>query len=262
MTEIFSAKSVDEAKAMAAEKFGTDESQITFTVIEEPKKSLFGKLKGEARVQADYTPPAPPAKSEIAQKYISSILDKMGIDSSSTIEESESGAVITFNGDSSGAIIGRHGETLDALQYLASMICNKGEKEYYRITIDSCGYREKRKQTLEELAVKISKSVIKTGRSTALEPMNPYERRIIHSAVSEIEGVESRSVGEEPHRKVIISSTAKKPDRPKKDYKKKNNRNYSKPPRSLDLKTSFEKDYKKPRPEDNIHAGLYGKIEF
>lgn len=260
MTEIFSAKSLDDAKAMAAEYFGVDESEISFTILAEPKKSIFGMLRSEAKVQAEYTPPAVPlTKAEIAQNYVKSVLDKMGINSDSTIEESENGAVITFNGDNSGAVIGRHGETLDALQYLASMICNKGDKEYYRITLDSCGYRAKRKQALEELAAKISKSVIKSGRSTALEPMNPYERRIIHSAVSEIEGVSSRSVGEEPYRKVIISSTTKRNDRPKKDYKKKNK---SFTPRSLDLKTSFEKDYKKPKPEDNINAGLYGKIEF
>lgn len=272
MTEIFSAKSLDEAKAMAADFFGVDESEIKFTILAEPKKSIFGMLRSEAKVEAEYTPDEaaensensdnsePLSKAEIAQNYVKSILDKMGIDSGSTIEETESGAIITFNGDNSGAVIGRRGETLDALQYLASMVCNKGDRsEYYRITLDSCGYRAKRKQTLEELAVKISKSVIKSGRSTALEPMNPYERRIIHSAVSEIEGVSSHSVGEEPYRKVIISSTTKRNDRPKKDYKKKN-KNFT--PRSLDLKTSFEKDYKKPKPEDNINAGLYGKIEF
>ncbi len=250
MTEIFSAKSVDEAKAAAAAQFGVDESEIIFTVIEEPKKGLFGKIKNEARVQAEYTPPL--TKAEIACNYISSILEKMGIDSEPSVEETETGAVISFDSD---AIIGKRGETLDALQYLASMICNKGSKEYYRITVDSCGYREKRKKSLEELAAKISKSVLKTGRSAALEPMNPYERRIIHSAVSEIEGVSSRSVGEEPHRKVIISSNVKRNDRPKKDSRKRK-------PRSLDLKTSFEKDYKKPKPEDDIHAGLYGKIEL
>ena len=272
MTEIFSAKSLDEAKAMAADFFGVDESEIKFTILAEPKKSIFGMLRSEAKVEAEYTPDEsadnsensdnsdnsePLSKAEIAQNYVKSILDKMGIDSGSTIEETESGAIITFNGDNSGAVIGRRGETLDALQYLASMVCNKGDRsEYYRITL---GYRAKRKQTLEELAVKISKSVIKSGRSTALEPMNPYERRIIHSAVSEIEGVSSHSVGEEPYRKVVISSTTKRNDRPKKDYKKKN-KNFT--PRSLDLKTSFEKDYKKPKPEDNINAGLYGKIEF
>ncbi len=257
MNEIFTAKTVEEAKAMAAEKFGVEESEITFTVLEEPKKGFLGIMKGDARVQAEYTVPEPLSKAEIAYNYIKSILDKMGINSEGTIEETENGAVINFDGD--GAIIGRRGETLDALQYLASMICNKGDKEYYRITVDSCNYREKRKKTLEELAGKIAKSVLKSGRSTTLEPMNPYERRIIHSAISEIEGVSSRSIGEEPNRKVVISSNVKRNDRRnnKKDYKKK-----PVTMRSLDLKTSFEKDYKKPRPEDNIHAGLYGKIEL
>ena len=105
--------------------------------------------------------------------------------------------------------------------------------------------------------------MIRTGRSTALEPMNPYERRIIHSKVSEIEGVSSKSVGEEPYRKVIISSTSgdrKGGKRRDNDFRRRKRRNT--PPRSLDLKTSFEKDYKKPKPEDDMNAGLYGKIEF
>ncbi len=261
MNEIFSAKSIEEAKAMAVEKFGVDESEITFIILEEPKKGLFGKIKGEARVQAEYIPPTPPSKSQCAYDYIKSILDKMEINSDGTIEETENGAVLNFDGDGSGTIIGRRGETLDALQYLASMICNKGDKEYYRITLDSCNYREKRKKTLEELATKIAKSVLKSGRSSTLEPMNPYERRIIHSAVAEIQGVSSRSVGEEPNRKVIISSDINRNDNRRKDYRKKNNK-ASAGMRSLDLKTSFEKDYKKPKPEDNIHAGLYGKIEL
>ena len=94
----------------------------------------------------------------------------------------ESGVTLTFDGDGSGTIIGRRGETLDALQYLASMVSNKGDKEYFRITIDSCGYREKRRKTLIELAKKISKSVLRTGRSTTLEPMNPYERRKLRAS--------------------------------------------------------------------------------
>jgi spoIIIJ-associated protein len=155
------------------------------------------------------------------------------------------------------------------------MICNKGEKDYYRITLDSCGYRAKRKVILQELAQKVSKNVLKTGRSQSLEPMNPYERRIIHAKISEIDGVTSRSVGEEPFRKVIISSTNPKKynnNRKKGGYNSRGNNNnkYRKngkrkpyqPPRSLDLKTSFEKDYRKPKPEDNLKEGLYGKIEI
>ena len=310
MTEIFNARTVEEAKAQAAVKFGVPEEMIEFEIIEQPKKGLFGKIKGQARLKASYVPqeevqnvPADeqeyteiqtvqtveeepvqiPETTETAQPetvkdeisseinpkaaaardYVAGILDAMGINSACEVTETEDGATLNFDGDGSGTIIGRRGETLDSLQYLASMVCNKGEKEYYRITLDSCGYREKRRKTLEELAVKISKSVIRTGRSTALEPMNPYERRIIHSKVSEIEGVSSKSVGEEPYRKVIISSTSgdrKGGKRRDNDFRRRKRRNT--PPRSLDLKTSFEKDYKKPKPEDDMNAGLYGKIEF
>ncbi len=267
---VFTAKTIEEAKAMAAREFGADESKIKFTVVEEPKKGLFGKLKGDARVEAVYEL----SKAEIAADYIRNILKNMGIESSVQITENEDGAVIDILGDTTGAVIGRRGETLDAIQYLASMAANRGDKEYLRITVDCCGYREKRKAILEELAVKISKTVIRTGRTSALEPMNPYERRIIHSTVANIEGVVSKSVGEEPFRKVVISSTAPRKDRPgynrgdRRDYGSRPPRRDKKPseytPRSMDMmKTSFEKDYKRPKPEDDLIDGdLYGKIDI
>ncbi len=202
--KVFTAKTIEEAKAMAAQEFGAEESRIVFTVIEEPKKGLFGKLKGDAKVEAAYEQ----SKAETAGEYIKTILKNMGIESDVSISENEDGAAIEILGDTTGAVIGRRGETLDAIQYLASMAANRGDKDYCRITVDCCGYREKRKAILEELAVKISKTVIRTGRTSALEPMNPYERRIIHSAVANIEGVTSKSVGEEPYRMVFISSTA------------------------------------------------------
>ena len=269
--KIFTAKSIEEAKAMAAEEYGTDESKITFTVVEEPKKGLFGKVKGDARVEAVYSQ----SKAETAGSYIKEILKNMNIESDVSITETEEGAVIDILGDTTGAVIGRRGETLDAIQYLASMAANRGDKEYYRITVDCCGYREKRKQILEELAEKIAKTVIRTGRTSSLEPMNPYERRIIHSAVANIEGVTSKSVGDEPFRKVIISSTNPRHGRhdrrdgsgggyrgerrPRRD---KNPSEYT--PRSMDMmKTSFEKDYKRPKPEDSMIEGdLYGKIDI
>ncbi len=269
--EVFTAKTIEEAKAMAAQKFGAEESRISFTVIEEPKKGLFGKLKGDAKVEAVYKQ----SKAEIAGEYIKEILKNMGIESKISISENDDGAVIDILGDTTGAVIGRRGETLDAIQYLASMAANRGDKDYSRITVDCCGYREKRKAILEELAVKISKTVIRTGRTSALEPMNPYERRIIHSAVANIEGVVSKSVGDEPYRKVVISSTA--PRKEKAGYGKGERRDYGdrrpprrdkKPseytPRSMDMmKTSFEKDYKRPKPEDDLIDGdLYGKIDI
>lgn len=272
--QIFTAKSIEEAKAMASQAFGTEESKISFTVIEEPKKSLFGKLKGEARVEAVFEQ----TKADAAAEYIKGILKNMDIDSTVSTSETEDGILIDILGDTTGAVIGRRGETLDAIQYLVSMAANRGDKEYVRITVDCCGYRDKRKAILEELAEKIAKTVIRTGRTSTLEPMNPYERRIIHSAVANIEGVTSRSVGDEPFRKVIIAPTNPRPRRDrreggnreggyKRDYERrprrdKNPNEYT--PRSMDMmKTSFEKDYKRPKPEDDLIEGdLYGKIDI
>lgn len=272
--QVFTAKSIEEAKAMAAKEFGTEESNIKFTVIEEPKKSLFGKLKGEAKVEAVFEQ----TKADIAAEYIKGILKNMDIDSTVSTTETEDGILIDILGDTTGAVIGRRGETLYAIQYLVSMAANRGDKEYVRITVDCCGYREKRKAILEELAEKIAKTVIRTGRTSTLEPMNPYERRIIHSAVANIEGVTSRSVGDEPFRKVVIASTNPRQRREKRDYgnrdggykkdyerrprRDKNPSEYT--PRSMDMmKTSFEKDYKRPKPEDDLIEGdLYGKIDI
>jgi len=208
-------------------------------------------------------------KAKIAVDYIESVLSAMDVNAKFKIYQNEKGAVIDIDSDSNGTIIGRRGDTLDAIQYLSSMIANKGDREYFRITIDCFGYREKRKATLKQLAEKVAKSVLRTGRSQPLEPMNPYERRVIHSAISKIEGVASRSVGDEPYRKIIISSELgnKRNDR-RRGGGRNGNRNGGRKnfePREskqIDLSTSFEKDYKRPKPEDNIEGGLYGKIEF
>ncbi len=289
--EIFYGKSIDEAKAKAAESFGVSEDKIKFTVIEDAKTGLFGRIKSEAKVQAEYEEPAqeaaapavntvvteekteasaaeetaeikeiPAEKLEVCKDFIKKILSSMQIECDVNVKAQDGGILADIDSKGSGAVIGRRGETLDALQYLTSLVVNKGEGDYIRITLDSCGYREKRAETLKNLAEKISNKVLKTGRSVTLEPMNPYERRIIHSTVVKVEGVNSKSVGEEPYRKVIIAS-----DNPRRNNNRRrghDNRRPYREPRSLDLKTSFEKDYKKPKPEDDINAGLYGKIEL
>lgn len=271
MKKEFTAKTVEEAKAEAVKEFGVSEDKIIFEVIEEPKKGFLGIGTVDAKISAEYIK----SKSDKASEYIENIIKEMGIEATLNVTENEDGAVIDIVGDTTGAVIGRRGETLDAIQYLASMCANKSDRDYYRITVDCCGYREKRKIVLEELAAKISKTVIRTGRSSTLEPMNAYERRIIHSAVSEIEGVSSKSIGEEPYRRVVISSTSPRPQRKYDDIRKGNRQNsrgkYGKnsereyKPKSMDLmKTSFEKDYKKPKPEDSeLYSGdLYGKIDI
>ena len=259
MKKIFTAATVEEAKKLACEEFQKEESKIIFNIIEEPKKGIFGKIKGEAKVEAEYEV----TKTDIAVKYIKDVLNVMGIENVSfNISELENGCLIDINGDGMDEILGKKGDILDSLQYLSSLVCNKIDREYFRITLDCNNFREKRKEQLEQLAVKIANGVKKNGRSSALEPMNPYERRIIHAAVSEIEGVTSKSTGEDPYRKVIISSTEKR--RYNDNYKGGNRRGKRdrKPKAHFDITTSFEKDYKKPKPEDNLDAGLYGKIEF
>jgi len=153
-------------------------------------------------------------KDKIAVAYVSDILKAMGLDQivvSHTVRDNV--VNIKLEGDVSGAAIGRRGETLDAIQYLAGLAANREEGDYVRIVLDSGNYRDKRRVTLEQLAKKLANSVIKSGRSTTLEPMNPYERRIIHATISEINGVTSSSIGEEPNRRVVISSTSPAPQR-------------------------------------------------
>ena len=229
---VFTGKSIEEAKQKAADEFEVRIDQITFRVVNDVKKGLFGKIKEEAKVWAGYNHPVIAEVTvidsikaenklkeqiETCRRYLQNIMEKMGIEAEINIADSEEGFFVDIDSNGSGAIIGRRGETLDALQYLTSLVVNKMDGEYKRITLDSCGYREKREETLIQLAEKISNKALKTGRPTTLEPMNPYERRIIHSAVAKVEGVNSKSVGEEPYRKVVIS-----PDHPKKNDVKKN----------------------------------------
>lgn len=145
-------------------------------------------------------------KVALTEEYLRSILRAMGL---SEVEVStvthENIIQVRLSGDVAGVAIGRHGETLDALQYLAGLAANRGEGDYVRVVLDSGNYRDKRRATLEQLARRLANSALRTGRSTTLEPMNPYERRIIHSAISQIEGVTSASTGEEPNRCVVIS---------------------------------------------------------
>ncbi|MCC8131097.1 MAG: protein jag [Oscillospiraceae bacterium] len=279
MKSTVTAKTVEEAKAKLCQELGVDESKITFTVLEEPKKGLFG-MKGEAKVEGEYNE----TKADIAAKYVSDIMVAMGyVKPTITITETEEGAVLDLSGEGVDGIIGRRGETIDSLQYLASLACNKQDKEFYRITLDCDGFRARRKAQLEDLARKMAEKAKRTGRTMSLEPMNPYERRIIHAAVSEVEGCTSRSVGEDPYRKVLISSTERRPyngggnrryNNNGRNDRRDGNRNggYRKnggrrredfKARSLDISSSFEKDYKKPKPEDELgSAGLYSKIEF
>lgn len=154
-------------------------------------------------------------KAKAACEYVKAVLLEMGVDAKITVAQNDNGVIIRLSGDGLGVVIGRRGETLDALQYLTGLVANRCEGDYLRVTIDTGNYREKRERTLQQLARKLSASALRSGRSSMLEPMNPYERRIIHSTVSQIEGVTSSSIGEEPNRRVVISPVNAKPRPPR-----------------------------------------------
>ena len=222
---ITSGKTVEEAMQKACEQLGVTEEQCNVEVLQQPKKSLFGIIKTEAQVKVTVKESAAKqkgeksgseksvqgdnreAKVEAAVHYLTDVLGKMDLNVTIDVEMKEDSAILTLVGENLGILIGRHGETLDALQYLTSLVCNRVEGSYFRITLDCGNYREKREEALKELAKKISVKVKRTGRSQTLEPMNPYERRIIHAVLTDIDGVTSKSKGEEPYRRVVVIST-------------------------------------------------------
>lgn len=206
---------LDAAIEKGCSELGIERGDCSVEVLERVKKGLFGKIKSEAKVRVYVEEPDENEKLVLAKEYLLDLLGRLGVENAVlNVEEKENAALITIDGENLGTIIGRRGETLDALQYLTSLVCNRAKGEFYKISLDCCGYREKREETLKELAQKIARQVLKTGRNSVLEPMNPYERRIIHSVISEIEGVSSKSVGEDPNRKVVVmSNNPRKPSR-------------------------------------------------
>jgi len=185
--------------------------------------------------------------------YLRSVLANLGVeDVKFSANEIEKGSRIILEGENLGIVIGRRGETLDALQYLASLAANSGN-EFFRITLDTGNYREKREQTLKGLARRVSNQVLRTGRSRALEPMNPYERRIIHTEVQTIEGVESNSTGEGKNRRVVISPIGGG----KRDNFRRDDRRGGRRERPQRPVVDPDREVKK----DAVDLPLYGKID-
>lgn len=200
---------VEQAFANACRELGVETTDAEFEILEMPTKKTFGLFGGSpARVRAYIEEPDPVEERDPAEEaaaYLKNVLGEMGLSQASVeIQREEAGAALTLSGDDIGFIIGHRGETLDALQYLASLVANHVDGTYYRITLDVGNYREKRKETLEALGKKMAARAVKTGRNSSLEPMNPYERRIIHTAVQTVAGAKSWSEGVDQGRHVVI----------------------------------------------------------
>ena len=195
-------KRAPEARKSAARPSGAAANTESASISEIPSKKEIA-VKPAGIPAEDLNPDSCAAR---AVAYLKTVLSGLGCeDLTFTVAELEDGAEITVNGDDYGVIIGRRGETLDALQYLASLASNKKGSGYYRVVLNVGNYREKREHTLEGVAKKTAAQVLRTGRSRSLEPMNPYERRIIHTTVQKIDGVVSSSVGGGSERRVVIS---------------------------------------------------------
>ena len=202
---IVSAKTVNEAAANAAAELGVPVEAIEYTVLEEAKKGLFGLGAAPAKISATLK-----GGENDALEFIKKLLSDMQIEANVTMENGEESdnKVISVEGEGAAVLIGHHGETLDSLQYLANLAANKrvnGVKpDYVKITVDAENYRAKREETLRTLARRMADKVLKQKRSVMLEPMNPDERRIIHSEIQNIEGVSTNSIGSENNRKIVI----------------------------------------------------------
>ena len=198
---------LDEAKDAALKALGAPEdADVKYDVIERPKAKVLGIFGGSpAKVKAFYEYEDDPFAK--AKDYILNILKNLGIEEAEiSVEADEEDVRFSIEcGDDYGSVIGRRGETLDAIQYLTRLVINRGSEDYKRVSINVGNYREKRENTLRSLARKNAAKVRKYGRNVVLEPMNPYERRIIHTTVQEIEGVTSHSVGSDGDRKVVIT---------------------------------------------------------
>jgi spoIIIJ-associated protein len=209
----------DDEASPKSEKSGQDKAPVKQTKQTAAKENAAAKKAGknkkaeqaavEKAVQRDLESP-----EGIAQSFLQNLTSLMGLDVEIHSNLDEEGNVkIVIQGDPRGILIGRRGETLDALQYLTSLQVNSGRDDYVRVTLDSEGYRARREESLKRLANRMANRVKKTGRKVRLEPMNPYERRIIHSALHDIEGVNTHSEGEDPSRRIVIT-----PDRRAKQH--------------------------------------------
>lgn len=202
------AKTIEAAVAQGAKDLGVDVSAVTYEVIEAPKKGFLGFGETPATVKVCYTP----SPEMTALTFVRTVIRDMDIIADATISASNGNKrefLINITGEEASVLIGHHGDTLDSLQYLTNLAANRREEDeegnYTRITVDVENYRSKREDTLRRLARRMAEKALKYHKNVTLEPMNSYERRIIHSEVQGINGVTTNSIGSDNNRRVVIS---------------------------------------------------------
>ena len=226
----FTAKTVDEALTHAMLDLKTTEDNLEIEIIEEESSGFLGLFGKPAIIRVREKT----LVDDIGKDFLERLLDKMGVEAEviSTFDEENNLVDMNIKGEDMGIVIGKRGTTLDAIQYLTSLVINKNSENYTKVKLDTENYRSRRKETLENLARNIASKVKRTRKSVTLEPMNPYERRIIHSALQSDKNIDTFSVGDDPYRKVVISNKKRSNRSNKNNY----NENYS---------NDYRKDYKK-----------------
>ena len=198
------AKTEDLAIASALEQLGKSREEVSVEILERSKSGFLGIGSTPARVRVSYEYIETPA--EKAEAFLKGLLERMGSDAVPEVEDrGEDGLFIRLNGQKLGMLIGRHGETLDAIQHLTGYVVNRGVSKRTHISVDAEDYWAKREESMKSLAYKVAAKVIKYRKNMTLEPMNSYERHVIHTALQDYEEVSTYSVGSEPNRRVVVA---------------------------------------------------------
>ena len=207
----FSAKTVDDAITAACQEYLVTSDKLDYEVVEEGSSGFLGIGSKPAVIKAKVKEETPETVKEdiceVAKNFLKEVFNAMDMAVVVDVkyDEAENNMDVDLSGDDMGVLIGKRGQTLDSIQYLLSLVINKNMEDYIRVKVDTENYRQRRKETLENLAKNIAYKVKRTKRPVSLEPMNPYERRIIHSALQNDKYVTTHSEGEEPFRRVVVS---------------------------------------------------------
>lgn len=201
-----SARTVDEAIEDALSELGVEREDVEVTVLDEGNKGFLGLIGGKnARVRVVVRDKRQ-EKIDAGIAFLRGLLEQLGQEATvECVEQSEEVVNLALSGDNLGLLIGRRGQMLDAMQYLTNVVANKGGGEWVRLQLDAAGYRQRREETLQELALGMASRVKRQGRRMALEPMNAMERRIVHMALAEDSEIETHSEGDEPYRRIVIT---------------------------------------------------------
>jgi len=198
-----SGRTEDEAIELALEQLGLTRDDVSVEIIERAKSGFLGLKNTPALVKVIYE--AKEERTVRVELFLSGLFERMGVEADIGITEDDASINVVLSGRGMGALIGRRGETLDAIQHLTNYVVNRGATGRVRINVDAENYRQRRNETLESLAVRTAGKVVKYRRNMTLDPMNAYERHVIHSALQNYENITTFSVGSEPNRRIVVA---------------------------------------------------------